>query len=80
MEAAEREARVVLTSDRAFMAARYTAACHLVGAPDKKAQLAEVLSAFDIAVPEGRLLSRCAACNGEFGPRRVPCLRSHWDI
>ncbi|KAK9845457.1 hypothetical protein WJX81_006883 [Elliptochloris bilobata] len=69
VDAAEREARLVLTTDKAFVAMRYTRACFLVAAPDKKAQLAQVLAALGIAVPEGRLLSRCAACNGEFGPR-----------
>ena len=43
VEMAEREARLVLTTDRAFIAARHTGACLLVTAPDKKAQLAQVL-------------------------------------
>lgn len=71
VEVAEREARLVLTTDRVFVGARHTGACLLVTAPDKKAQLAQVLAALGIAVPEGRLLSRCAACNGEFGARRA---------
>lgn len=71
VEVAEREARLVLTTDRVFIGARHTGACLLVTAPDKKAQLAQVLAALGIAVPEGRLLSRCAACNGEFGARRA---------
>ena len=74
METAEREARLVLTTDRAFVAARHTGACLLVSALDKKAQLAQVLAALGIAIPEGRLLSRCAACNGEFGARRAHTL------
>jgi uncharacterized protein with PIN domain len=75
VETAERERRLVLTSERAFAAARHTDACLLVTAPDKKAQLAEVLAVLRIDVTEGRLLSRCAACNGEFAARRAlpPC-------
>jgi len=72
VETAERERRLVLTSERAFAAARHTDACLLVAAPDKKAQLAEVLAALRIDVTEGRLLSRCVACNGEFSARRAP--------
>jgi len=72
VETAERERRLVLTSERAFAAARHTDACLLVAAPDKKAQLVEVLAALRIDVTEGRLLSRCAACNGEFAARRAP--------
>ena len=43
MECAEEERRVVLTSDRAFIARRYCEAAYFVRGPDKKSQLAEVI-------------------------------------
>ena len=52
---------------------RYSQQAYYVRATNKRAQLLEVLAAFEVPVDEDSLLSRCARCNGTFHPRCCGC-------
>lgn len=63
-----------MTCDRLFAQRRLSDYTFFVSGCDKKAQLTEVLAAFDLTVQPADLLSRCAKCNGTFIPRYWPFL------
>jgi uncharacterized protein with PIN domain len=65
-ERAAAEGRVILTRDRGFIKRNLSGQAYLVAAETKHAQVAEVAAAFDLRPAGEALLSRCAACSGEF--------------
>ena len=70
---AARDDRVILTRDRRLMARREAAGAYLVDELlDPKRQLAVVSSHFGLRFRRGRLLTRCAKCNGEVETRLTP--------
>ena len=69
---AARDDRVILTRDRRLMARREAAGAYLVDELDPKRQLAVVSSHFGLRFRRGRLLTRCAKCNGEVETRLSP--------
>lgn len=69
VDTAHTEGRVILTCDRGFVSRRLSNQTFYVQGKDKKAQLAEVIAAFDLQISNSNLLSRCAKCNGKFIPR-----------
>ena len=71
MESAASESRVILTCDRSFVSRNLSPQTFYVQGKDKKAQLAEVIAAFDLKISDSSLLSRCAKCNGKFVPRQA---------
>ena len=77
MESAAAEGRVVLTCDRNFMNRRMTNQAFFVQGKDKKAQLAEVIAAFNLKINDSKLLSRCAKCNGRFINRYITWFWDH---
>lgn len=66
VESAAKEGRIVLTCDRNFMKRRLTNQAFFVQGKNKKAQLTEVIAAFNLTISDSKLLSRCAKCNGKF--------------
>jgi uncharacterized protein with PIN domain len=66
VERASAEGRVILTRDRGFITRNLSDQAYLVVAEAKHAQIAEVAAAFGLRPAGKALLSRCAACNGEF--------------
>jgi uncharacterized protein with PIN domain len=62
---------VLLTRDPRVLLRRDCGAAFLVPSEDPRAQLAAVRAHFGLAFEPGRLLSRCAACNGVVGTRRA---------
>ena len=69
VDIAEAEERVILTCDRTFIRMGYSEQAFFVRTTNKQEQVREVLAHFHITIQEGRLLSRCAKCNGTFYPR-----------
>jgi uncharacterized protein with PIN domain/prolyl-tRNA editing enzyme YbaK/EbsC (Cys-tRNA(Pro) deacylase) len=63
--------RVLLTRDPRVLLRRDCGAAFLVPSDDPRQQLAAVRAHFGLAFEPGRLLSRCAACNGVVGTRRA---------
>ena len=66
---AERERRVILTRDAGLMARERRAGAYLVAEDDPKKQFATVAARFGLRVRKGRLLTRCARCNGRVEAR-----------
>jgi uncharacterized protein with PIN domain len=66
---AERERRVILTRDAGLMARERRAGAYLVAENDPKKQFATVAARFGLRVRKGRLLTRCARCNGRVEAR-----------
>ena len=69
---AARDDRVILTRDRRLLQQREAVGAYLVEDDDPKRQLAQVSAHFGLTFERGRLLTRCATCNGEVERRCTP--------
>ena len=69
---AQRDDRVILTKDRRLLQRKDAVAAYLVEDDDPKRQLARVSAHFGLRYRRGKLLTRCARCNGAVERRCTP--------
>ena len=69
---AQRDDRVILTKDRRLLQRKDAVAAFLVEDDDPKRQLARVSAHFGLRYRRGKLLTRCAGCNGAVERRCTP--------
>ena len=69
---AQRDDRVILTKDRRLLQRKDAVAAFLVEDDDPKRQLARVSAHFGLSYRRGKLLTRCARCNGAVERRCTP--------
>ena len=69
---AQRDDRVILTKDRRLLQRKDAVGAFLVEEDDPKRQLARVSAHFGLRFRRGRLLTRCAKCNGAVERRCTP--------
>ena len=69
---AQRDDRVILTKDRRLLQRKDAVAAFLVEDDDPKRQLARVSAHFGLRYRRGKLLTRCARCNGAVERRCTP--------